>query len=164
MLIDLDTLQSVPKKRYDVCIVGRGVAGITKAFYRRENFDTLLLKGDELEHALKSRNRDKWKNSSHSYLDIGRVKLKNWLMEDDGDFPELPGTMGGPHHMGTTRMSPSPRTGVVDGDLRDFGIDNLYIADSSVFPTFGHANPTVMIVQLSLRLADHLNEKLRKLG
>ncbi|MGH6898139.1 MAG: GMC oxidoreductase [Geminicoccaceae bacterium] len=60
------------------------------------------------------------------------------------------------HHMGTTRMSVTPRTGVVDPDCRVFGVRNLYIAGSSVFPSAGHANPTLTIVALSLRLADHL--------
>ncbi len=36
-----------------------------------------------------------------------------------------------------------------------FGLDNLYIGGSSVFPTVGHANPTFTIVQPAFRLADH---------
>jgi choline dehydrogenase-like flavoprotein len=63
---------------------------------------------------------------------------------------------GGRHHMGTTRMSDSPATGVVDADCRVFGVDNLYVAGSSVFPTVGYANPTLTIVALALRLAEHL--------
>jgi choline dehydrogenase-like flavoprotein len=60
------------------------------------------------------------------------------------------------HHMGTTRMSRDPRTGVVDPDCRVHGLANLYLAGSSVFPTAGHANPTPTIIALSLRLADQL--------
>ena len=60
------------------------------------------------------------------------------------------------HHMGTTRMSRDPRTGVADPDCRVHGLDNLYLAGSSVFPTAGHANPTPTIIALALRLADHL--------
>jgi choline dehydrogenase-like flavoprotein len=37
------------------------------------------------------------------------------------------------------------------------GLTNLYIAGASVFPTSGHANPTLMIVALAHRLADHLS-------
>jgi choline dehydrogenase-like flavoprotein len=58
--------------------------------------------------------------------------------------------------MGTARMADSPAKGVVDPDCRVFGADNLYLAGSAVFPTAGHANPTLTIVQLTLRLADHL--------
>lgn len=60
------------------------------------------------------------------------------------------------HQIGTTRMAASPADGVVDTDCRLFGVDNLYVAGSSVFPTAGHANPTLMIVALAIRLADHL--------
>lgn len=60
------------------------------------------------------------------------------------------------HHMGTTRMSSSPADGVVDTDCRVHGMENLYVASSSVFPSAGHANPTWTIVALSLRLASHL--------
>ena len=60
------------------------------------------------------------------------------------------------HHMGTTRMSDDVRTGVVNRDCRVHGLDNLYMAGSSVFPTGGHANPTLTIVALTLRLAAHL--------
>jgi choline dehydrogenase-like flavoprotein len=63
---------------------------------------------------------------------------------------------GGMHHMGTTRMHADPREGVVDTDCRVHGLGNLYIAGSSVFPTGGVANPTLTIVALALRLADHL--------
>jgi choline dehydrogenase-like flavoprotein len=60
------------------------------------------------------------------------------------------------HHMGTTRMSEDPRSGVVDRNSRVHGVDNLYVAGSSVFPSAGHANPTLTIVALALRLAEHL--------
>lgn len=61
------------------------------------------------------------------------------------------------HHMGTTRMSADPRFGVVDPQQKVHGIDNLYIAGSSVFPTGGAINPTFTLVALSLRLAEHLS-------
>jgi choline dehydrogenase-like flavoprotein len=62
----------------------------------------------------------------------------------------------GSHHMGTTRMARSPEHGVVDGDCAVFGIPNLFVAGSSVFPLGGCANPTLTIVALALRLADHI--------
>jgi choline dehydrogenase-like flavoprotein len=65
------------------------------------------------------------------------------------------------HHMGTTRMARDPKHGVVNADCRVHGIDNLFIGGSSVFPTVGYTNPTLTIVALSLRLADHLKELLR---
>lgn len=60
------------------------------------------------------------------------------------------------HHMGTTRMSVNAADGVVDTDCKAHGVANLYLAGSSVFPSAGHANPTLTIVALALRLAGHL--------
>lgn len=62
----------------------------------------------------------------------------------------------GGHHLGTTRMGHSTKDSVVNPDCQVHGVDNLYIASSSVFPTSGHANPTLTIVALAIRLAEHL--------
>ena len=62
------------------------------------------------------------------------------------------------HHMGGTRMSNTEKTGVVDADCKVHGTENLYVAGSGVFATSGFANPTFTIVQLALRLADHLKK------
>ena len=60
------------------------------------------------------------------------------------------------HHMGTTRMHNDSKQGVVDENCKVHGTTNLFIAGSSVFPTSGYANPTLTIIALSLRLADHI--------
>ena len=73
--------------------------------------------------------------------------------------PPLQGLRG--HHMGTTRMSADPRHGVVDPQCRVHGSANLFIAGSSVFPTAGAGAPTLTIVALALRLADHLKPMVR---
>lgn len=65
----------------------------------------------------------------------------------------------GGHHIGTTRMSSTPKLGVVDRDCRVHGVDNLFIASSSVMPTSGQANPTLTIIALALRLADYLTRR-----
>lgn len=90
--------------------------------------------------------------------DIGRIKLFDWVLEEDDFVPGLyeREETAGYHHLGTTRMGSSKEDGVVDLNCRVFDVDNLYIAGSSVFRTGGHANPTLTIVQLTLRLADHL--------
>ena len=65
----------------------------------------------------------------------------------------------GDHHMGALRMSASGDDGIVDKDSRFHAVDNLYVAGSAQFPTSGFANPTLTIVALALRLADHLSER-----
>jgi choline dehydrogenase-like flavoprotein len=67
----------------------------------------------------------------------------------------------GGHHMGTARMAGAPRDGVVDSDCAVFGLPNLFIASAAVFRTCSHANPTLTIVALALRLAEHLKRRLR---
>jgi choline dehydrogenase-like flavoprotein len=64
------------------------------------------------------------------------------------------------HHIGTARMADTARTGVVDGNCAVFGLPNLYVAGSAVFPTSGHANPTLTIVALAIRLARHMRSRL----
>jgi choline dehydrogenase-like flavoprotein len=79
---------------------------------------------------------------------LGRVKIS---------FDDL---QYGNHHMGTTRMSADVKRGVVNADCRVHGIENLYVAGSSVFPTSGTAHPTLTIVALALRLADHIKRSI----
>jgi choline dehydrogenase-like flavoprotein len=62
----------------------------------------------------------------------------------------------GYHQIGLTRMAHSVADGVADADCRVFGVDNLYLGGSCLFPTGGHANPTLPAVALALRLAEHL--------
>ena len=58
-------------------------------------------------------------------------------------------------------MDASPERGVVGVDGRVHGVDNLYVTGSSVFPTSGWANPTLTMLALAIRLADHLRETMR---
>ncbi len=64
------------------------------------------------------------------------------------------------HMMGTTRMAADPKFGVVDPHCRVHGVEGLYVAGGSVFPTGGHANPTLMMLALAIRLADQLKADL----
>ncbi|HEY6609410.1 MAG TPA: GMC oxidoreductase [Candidatus Limnocylindria bacterium] len=80
----------------------------------------------------------------------GRLRLR---LPEDGWPSDLE---GGYHHMGTTRMSADPVRGVVDADCRVHGVSNLYVAGSSTFTTGGSATPTLTLIALALRLADHL--------
>jgi choline dehydrogenase-like flavoprotein len=81
---------------------------------------------------------------------------------DEGIKERLYRTGVGSHHIGLTRMSSDPRDGVVDADCRVHGISNLFIASSSVFPTGSFANPTLTIVALAVRLADHVRALLAR--
>ena len=88
--------------------------------------------------------------------DVGITTFRSQLLDSPGDRPEL---WDMKHPSGTTRMATSPDRGVVDADGRVHGLDNLYVAGSSVFPTVGHANPTLTLVALAARLAELLRRR-----
>jgi choline dehydrogenase-like flavoprotein len=76
------------------------------------------------------------------------------------DWPSTLNPQGTWHHIGTTRMASSPGAGVVDRDCRVFGLNNLYVAGSSVFPTASANFPTQTICALAIRAAEHLAGRL----
>lgn len=88
---------------------------------------------------------------------LGRLQIL--VDEAESGWPAT--LRGGWHHMGTTRMSADPRQGVVDATCRVHGLSNLYVTGSSVFPTAGAGTPTLTLVSLALRLADHIQEQMK---
>jgi choline dehydrogenase-like flavoprotein len=91
--------------------------------------------------------------------ELGRQGVGRVHLVEPGEAPWR-GAYGGHHHIGTTRMHPDPHRGVVDADCRVHSTANLFVAGSSVFPTSGFANPTLTLVALAIRLADHLKARL----
>jgi choline dehydrogenase-like flavoprotein len=91
---------------------------------------------------------------------MARVRLMEYL-QDENDQSWPPFTSGGWHHMGTTRMSDNPKTGVVDANCKVYSIGNLFVAGSACFATAAAPNPTLTLVALSLRLSDHVKALLK---
>lgn len=85
---------------------------------------------------------------------LGRLELEDHFEEPFGALTTSW------HQLGTLRMAAAESGGVTDTDCRIFGTTSLYVAGGAVMPTCGRANPTLTIVALALRLADHLNETL----
>lgn len=75
-------------------------------------------------------------------------------MDDPEQWPDH--IFGTWHHAGATRMNVDHTKGVVDADAKVHGVDNLFVAGGSIFPTSGATSPTLTIVCLTLKLADHL--------
>jgi choline dehydrogenase-like flavoprotein len=88
-----------------------------------------------------------------------RIAVPHWMAGSANDWTRS--LIDVAHHIGTTRMSATEQTGVVDRNCCVFGVPNLFIAGSSVFPTGGQANPTLTIVALALRLADQLRSTIQ---
>ena len=114
------------------------------------------------------RSRLDWRVNSVEFDSIRRITGlfgKKLGESGAGRFRPIYGKSGSvfhSHHMGTTRMSADPNVGVTNSDCRVHAVDNLYIAGSSVFPTFGFTNPTLTIVALGIRLADYLKRKVMR--
>src|SRR5690606_14023730 len=70
-------------------------------------------------------------------------------------FPVEP-TNGGAHLLGTCRMGDDPATSVVDRFHRSHDISNLFICDGSSFVTSGRGQPTMTIMALAFRAAEHI--------
>ena len=87
--------------------------------------------------------------------------IDNWLLEKSEPFPEH-GELAGYHHMGGTRMSKDRNLGIVDKNLSLFDHNNIFVLGSSVFPSGGQVNPTLTIVQLSLRWAKYIKDSFLK--
>ena len=97
-----------------------------------------------------------WAEEFHK-AGLGKLEFAN--KREDWKFENL----AMHHHMGTTRMHNDPKQGVVDANCKVHGISNLFVAGSSVFPTAGYSNPTLTIIALALRLADHINNHAKTL-
>jgi choline dehydrogenase-like flavoprotein len=63
--------------------------------------------------------------------------------------------------MGTARMSERPSDGVVDPHGRTHDVPNVYVGDGSVFTSGAAANPTLTIVALAIREAEHIGGEIR---
>jgi choline dehydrogenase-like flavoprotein len=93
-----------------------------------------------------------------SRLGLGMIRPDAWLYDSSGDWKSR--LTDCYHHAGTTRMAEDSSQGVVGPTLEVFDVAGLYVCGGSVFPTSGYANPTLTIVALAFRLADHLRKKL----
>ncbi len=89
------------------------------------------------------------RNHNCGYLKYVTDDVQASVWEQAGD---------GFHQVGTTRMSAYPQDGVVGTNCNVHGLDNLFIASSSIFVTSGQANSTFMIVAFALRLADYFKK------
>ena len=88
--------------------------------------------------------------------DLGRIAIADNIYNLEG-FENISVS----HHIGGTRMGLDKFDSVVNKDLKMHDTNNLYISGSSSFTTTGYSNPTFTIIQLAIRLAEKINERLR---
>ncbi|KAB0680373.1 FAD-dependent oxidoreductase [Aureimonas leprariae] len=92
--------------------------------------------------------------------ELVEAKIATYAPQSANDWDG--GVAGCWHHMGTTRMHVDPRKGVVDANSKLHGSDHVYCVGSSVFPTAGSDCPTLTLVALAIRLADHFKRNMAK--
>ena len=102
----------------------------------------------EISKALKSELERLQFGTVHIYQNV-TMQNKEWI----NDLSDVN------HHMGGSRMGSSPENSVVNENLQVWGVPNLYVCSSSVFPTSSHSNPTLTLLALGLRLSDFLLNK-----
>jgi choline dehydrogenase-like flavoprotein len=91
-------------------------------------------------------------------LQLFREKIKNTLIKYSPKLNKAAqknSILG--HACGTCRFGDSPQNSVLDRHNKAHELDNLYIVDSSFFPTSGGTNPSLTIAANALRVADHIN-------
>jgi choline dehydrogenase-like flavoprotein len=133
------------------------------------NPDSRVMLDDRVDAFGMPRARLHWQVSSRDHDSVERALAlwrqalattgADWLPTGPADEPWTARLVPAAHHTGTTRMHPDPARGVVDEHGRVHGTSNVFVAGSSVFPTAGWAPPTLTVVALALRLADHLRAR-----
>lgn len=132
------------------------------------NPDSRVTLGDTLDRFGQRRLLTDWR---YSGADIESVVRSHRLLRDEIEacgvgqltlpneqVPDVvrAGFAVGSHHIGTTRMADDPHNGVVDRDCQVHGVNGLFIASPSVFPTASYANPVLTITAMAIRVADHV--------
>ncbi len=87
-------------------------------------------------------------------LSLGKLNIYSHVYPNNPDWATY--LTDANHHIGGTRMSATPETGVVDPQLKVWGHDNVYVCSTSVFPTGSHSNPTLTMMALGARLVDFI--------
>ncbi len=65
------------------------------------------------------------------------------------------------HQAGTCRFGADPATSVLDADCKAHEVDNLYVVDTSFFPSIGAVNPALTAMANALRVGDHLLQRMK---
>lgn len=94
--------------------------------------------------------------AAFDHLGLAKISPRPELFREDG-FRDLV-LDDSHHHMGGARMAPNAALGVVDANLKLYGVENAYLCSAAVFPSSGFSNPTHTLVALAVRLAEHLNQ------
>jgi choline dehydrogenase-like flavoprotein len=133
------TTEDLPKAENRVTLDSNGKV---KLAYKATNDE----EADRLLHELQ-------KVMNHIGVSDHHVLSKNFYMHMDI------GTAGVAHQAGTARFGTDPATSVLDVDCKAHELDNLYVVDTSFFPSIGAVNPALTAMANAIRVGEHLLER-----
>jgi choline dehydrogenase-like flavoprotein len=135
------TTEDLPKPENRITVDSSGAVHLTYNFTGSEEADGLYERFKKILNSIGM--------SGHHVLS------KNFYM--DMSIP----IAGVAHQAGTCRFGSDPLTSVADVNCKAHELDNLYFADSSIFPSIGAVNPALTVMANAIRVGDHLAERLR---
>jgi choline dehydrogenase-like flavoprotein len=134
------TTEDLPDPNNRVTVTPKGEIQLAYKFNNQEPTERLLAKlKDMLEHL-----------DCHPHLIPNNVYLSK----------SIP-IAGVGHQSGTCRFGTDPKASVLDVNCKAHELDNLYVVDTSFFPSIGAVNPSLTAIANALRVGDHLLERLR---
>ncbi len=110
------------------------------------------------------RARRSWKLADSDWKLHNDMKAwcRNILLASKAEILSISAAPATNHEVGGCRIGANPRTSVVNEFCRAHDVRNLYVVDASVFPSSSEKNPTLTIMALATRSADHIADRLKK--
>jgi GMC oxidoreductase/FAD binding domain len=152
-----DLLYEAVNFKFGLFPVTRHVSGLTFLEQTPNERDSIALTNDG-RYSIKWGVSKEDGKSAHIFMEAFMDSHSN-MFDNYKIFPELDKrleTAG--HHSGACRMAQDSTRGVVDANLKVFGVDNLYVADASVLGYSGHANTGLSIIALAVKCADDIKK------
>jgi choline dehydrogenase-like flavoprotein len=133
------TTEDIPHPDNRVTVDGRGRIHLAKTYYNTEPHRRLLGKLKQLLGP----------------LGCHETAIPRWSVLDQ----QIP-VAGIAHNCGTVRFGNDPATSALDVDCKAWEVDNLYVVDTSFFPSSSAVNPALTAMANALRVGDHLLDRL----
>lgn len=154
-------------KSYKQSIKERYPAYLTFTGYQEmlPNKDSYIdLDPDQLDEYGLPRARRTWKLSDSDWQLYNDMKkwCRDILLASKAEILSVSAAPGTNHEIGGCRMGTDPQTSVLNEFCRSHDVPNLYLVDASVFPSSSEKNPTLTIMALATRTADHIAGRLKK--
>jgi choline dehydrogenase-like flavoprotein len=133
------TTEDLPHADNRVTVDRQGAIHLSKTYYNQEAHRRLLTK---LKGLL-------------GPMGCHEMSIPRWSVLDQ----QIP-IAGIAHNCGTARFGDDPTTSVLDVNCKAHDLDNLYVVDTSFFPSSSAVNPALTAMANALRVGDHLIERL----